>query len=109
MEQNFDYSPSKISFFSVIVKLKKRKTWSQNSLYVQENIVTEDGFEESAVKWSVHLIMKYLLVEFFQKTFSHILQQAQQTEILSTMMEMTIFKNKNLTYLFKLCLLHNSG
>ena len=30
--------------------LKKRVTSSQGSLYVQENIVIENGFEESAVK-----------------------------------------------------------
>ena len=30
--------------------LKKRVTSSQDSLYVQENIVIENGFEESAVK-----------------------------------------------------------
>ena len=29
---------------------KKRVTLPQNSLYVQENIVVEDNFEESAVK-----------------------------------------------------------
>jgi len=34
----------------VIGNVKKRVTWSQNSLYVWENIVSEDDFEESAVK-----------------------------------------------------------
>jgi len=34
----------------VIGSLKKRVTWSQNSLHVEGNIVIEDDFEESAVK-----------------------------------------------------------
>ena len=76
-----------------IGNLKKRLTSSPNSLYVQENIVIEDDFEESAVKISVHLSMKYLQPRgralsaerkkerkkerFFHKTktYPHILQQ----------------------------------
>ena len=48
--QNFDYSSCKIGSVYEIGDPKKRVTSSQDSLYVQENIVSENDFEESAVK-----------------------------------------------------------
>ena len=48
--QSFDYSSCKIAFFYEIGDPKKRVTSSQDSLHVQENIVIENDFEESAVK-----------------------------------------------------------
>lgn len=42
--------------FSVTGKLKKRKTSSQNGIYVYENIVIEVEFEESAVKMNMQSI-----------------------------------------------------
>ena len=73
--------------------LKKRVTWSQDSLYVQENIVIKDNFEESPLK----MISPFEYEISAVLCSAHILQQAQQTEIPSTMMEMRTFSNKNLS------------
>ena len=56
----------------MIDNLKRRETWSQNSLHAQGNIVIEDYFEESTVKMISPFEYEISAISFLKtsKTFS---------------------------------------